>query len=255
MKWSKENCLNEAKKFKTRSEWNKNSSSSYLSAIKHGWLEECSNHMIKLRNRNNFWTKEECFKEAKKYKTRSEWQLNSKTSYITALKNKWLEEFIKDLYNEFINRTQPTYDYSKIIEIDFTKNIILFCEIHGYFEVNPLAHLKLGLGCLKCSINKPNGYWTKEKCVEDALRYATRSEWQKYSKSAYSIAYSKGWLDECTKHMNLIKKPNNYWTLNRCIVDALKYKTRSEWSKNSNSAYTTARKNNWMEECCKHMNK
>ena len=36
---------------------------------------------------------------------------------------------------------------------------------------------------------------------------------------------------------------------------ALKYKSRSEWKKNSGSSYDSARKRGWLEECSKHMKK
>ena len=45
------------------------------------------------------------------------------------------------------------------------------------------------------------GYWTKERCDEDALKYNSRSEWNKNNSSAYSAAHKNGWLDECCKHM------------------------------------------------------
>ena len=44
-----------------------------------------------------------------------------------------------------------------------------------------------------------------------------------------------------------------YWDLESCKLDALKYKTRNEWNKNSNSAYRTAHRNKWLDECCYHM--
>jgi hypothetical protein len=47
----KENVLAEALNYKTRSEWVKNSSSSYNSANKNGWVDECSTHMIKRKNK------------------------------------------------------------------------------------------------------------------------------------------------------------------------------------------------------------
>lgn len=46
----------------------------------------------KERKPANYWTKEECIKDAKKYNTRSEWQKNSGGAYKVAWKNKWLDE-------------------------------------------------------------------------------------------------------------------------------------------------------------------
>ena len=46
------------------------------------------------------------------------------------------------------------------------------------------------------------GYWTLERCKEDALKYNSRSEWWKKSKSSYNKSSKEGWLDECCSHMN-----------------------------------------------------
>ena len=43
------------------------------------------------------------------------------------------------------------------------------------------------------------------------------------------------------------------WTKEELLVDALKYNTRIEWKRESNSAWAAARKNGWLEEACAHM--
>ena len=50
-----------------------------------------------------------------------------------------------------------------------------------------------------------------------------------------------------------MRNPNNYWTKERCAVEALKYNTRSEYQNNSGSSYESARKNKWLIEICGHM--
>jgi len=47
---------------------------------------------------------------------------------------------------------------------------------------------------------KPNGYWTYERCKEEALKYMTRGEFAKESK-AYDIAWREKWLDKICSHM------------------------------------------------------
>lgn len=47
--------------------------------------------------------------------------------------------------------------------------------------------------------------------------------------------------------------PHNHWTLENCKLEALKYEYRSEFQKQSRGAYTSARINGYLEECCKHM--
>ena len=100
---------------------------------------------------------------------------------------------------------------------------------------------------------KPKGYWTKEKCLEDALKYKARTEWKKKSNSSYNSALKNGWSNECCKHMIEIIKPSGYWTKEKCTEDSLEYKTRAEWKKNSISSYGSALKNGWLDECCKHL--
>ena len=47
---------------------------------------------------------------------------------------------------------------------------------------------------------------------------------------------------------NVDRKPRGYWDYERCKDDAINFKTRAEFYKNSGSAYEVARKNNWLDE-------
>jgi len=94
--------------------------------------------------------------------------------------------------------------------------------------------------------------WTFENVFNDALKFPTKTKWVENGYHSYVAAQRYGWIDECSKHMVLLKKPNSYWTKERCIVDALLYPTKSEWRKNS-SAYTKAKRNGWFDECTEHM--
>ena len=100
---------------------------------------------------------------------------------------------------------------------------------------------------------KPNNYWTKERCLEEALKYNKRREFQKKSGSAYNTCLKNNWLDDACGHMNLIQKPSGYWTKEKCLEEALKYNKRSDFSKNSVRAYNVSRKNGWLDGFCKHM--
>lgn len=88
LKWSKENCIMDAIKYKTKTEWQKKSVGAYRSALKNNWMDDCSNHMIKYSKPHNYWTKERCLKEAKKHG--NNWYKKSHTSYVIASRNKWI---------------------------------------------------------------------------------------------------------------------------------------------------------------------
>jgi 3-keto-L-gulonate-6-phosphate decarboxylase len=90
--WTRENCIKEAKKYKTYVEWNKNSSGSTSAAWDNKWVKECIAHMVPVKNPNNYWTKEKCLEEAKKYETRKEWRINSKGSWSAANRLKIYKE-------------------------------------------------------------------------------------------------------------------------------------------------------------------
>ena len=104
--------------------------------------------------------------------------------------------------------------------------------------------------------------WHKEACTIDALRFEYRSDWQRESNSAYNSAKNNNWLDECCAHMKLKKGGNTerkpiskYWNLDSCRKEAERFTSISQWSDNSGSSYQAALRNNWVEECVKHMNR
>jgi hypothetical protein len=95
--------------------------------------------------------------------------------------------------------------------------------------------------------------WTFEDVKNESKKYKTITEWARLGKGSYVAASKAGWLAELTSHMTRSIKPNGYWTKERVIEDAKKYATRSEWRKNSSSAATMAKRNDWFEEATAHM--
>ena len=101
------------------------------------------------------------------------------------------------------------------------------------------------------SIIKKQGHWTKQQVVESASIYSTQAEWRTNEPSALSVAIKKGWLEEATKHMSSSRpnqRPLGYWTKERVLDDAKKYKSKAEWMKSSRGAYSKAFRNGWLEE-------
>lgn len=44
---------------------------------------------------------------------------------------------------------------------------------------------------------KPYGYWTFERCLEDAKRFNSRNQWDRNSRGAFQSARRNGWMDLC----------------------------------------------------------
>jgi len=104
------------------------------------------------------------------------------------------------------------------------------------------------------SISKSRTIWTKEVCLESAKKYNKRFDWEKEDNKAYAASKKHGWYDECVSHMILGKKPNNYWTFERCIEEARKHKTITEWINSNAASYQSAKSNEVLfQKCTSHM--
>jgi len=106
---------------------------------------------------------------------------------------------------------------------------------------------------MKTKKRKPRGYWTKERCFEEALKYNTKVELENNNSSVYNIILKNKWIKECCAHMTIIHKPKGYWTKERCLEESKKYKNKSELKLKNGSAYHFILKNNWSNECFSHM--
>jgi hypothetical protein len=96
--------------------------------------------------------------------------------------------------------------------------------------------------------------WTKEKIIEAAKPFSSRSAFKASFPAAYTRARLHGWIDEVCLHMVRKIRPNGYWTKERIFDSAKKYQARNDWQKSEDkTAYTVARENGWLEDACSHM--
>jgi len=288
-----EHCKVSALKYNTRIEWKKKNHTGYRSACRNDWLEECCGHMIRVSKPCGYWNFKRCKASALKFSSRTEWQKTNHGAYGSAWRNGWLEEccghmeikghkYKRMVYAFYVGKEvyigltwnlddrksrHKLYgkQYTYLVEKYGEKKIIwvglsdfLLVEEAQKKEKSCIEYFK-SKGCKVLNIAKAGSLggstliWNLKKCKASALKFSSRSEWSRNERGAYSSAMRYGWLDLCCGHMKTtIRKPKNYWTLERCIEDALNYNSRSEWARNS-IAYQKARKNGWFEECCGHM--
>ena len=93
IKWDENSCFEEAKKYTTLSDFYTNSASTYKNAKENGWID---NYTWLERNyvKRGFWQiHDNCLEEAKKYKTRKQFQIGNSSAYTSAIKHGWLDEF------------------------------------------------------------------------------------------------------------------------------------------------------------------
>jgi hypothetical protein len=92
--WTKDKCLEEAQKYKTRNNFKKGSPRAYDACRKKLWLDDVCSHM---KPKPTIWTKERCTEEALKYESRSSFKANSSGAYSKARANGWLNDICKHM--------------------------------------------------------------------------------------------------------------------------------------------------------------
>jgi hypothetical protein len=95
LKWDFEACKKEASDYESRDQFRLGSPGAYDSANDRGWLDEICSHMLKLIESRNHWNKANVLKEAKNYKTMTEFRKAKSGAVDAASVNKWLPEVHK----------------------------------------------------------------------------------------------------------------------------------------------------------------
>lgn len=97
---NKENCTNEALKYMSKHTFKKSSRGAFAAARKHGWLDDICLHMSIAQVPMNHWkNKENCFNEARKYKTKKEFIKKASGAYSAAKRYGWLDEIYTNIYD------------------------------------------------------------------------------------------------------------------------------------------------------------
>lgn len=109
-KWTRETCYAEAKKYKTTRDFWRQSPVAYVTAKKNGWLKDYDWLTVTKQGQSSLsfssdfmkkeadtpikkWTKEECYQEAKKYRTKSSFARKSPRAYSKAFSRKWINDY------------------------------------------------------------------------------------------------------------------------------------------------------------------
>lgn len=244
--WSLEKCLASARNYNSIVEWKTNNSGAYRAALRHGWKDECVKYFS--------WTLEKCIDEAKKHKNITDWRINGGKSYKAALRHGWKDEIkIKIFQYKTKNKNYWTYEKCKEEALKYTTK----SEWRKNSGVSYSKTLKNGwtVDCASHMVGgqrqQKSGYWTYERCKEEALKYSRPSDWNKSSGSSYHSAIKMGWLTELSSHMTIKQsKPSKFWCdKQNCLDDAKKYVSKIDWFNNSQSAYTTSKIKGWFDEC------
>ncbi len=91
--------------------------------------------------------------------------------------------------------------------------------------------------------------WNDTTVREEALKYTKKSEFRRYSLTAFRYAEERGLLGEYTAHMQKVV----IWNPELVRQEALKYEKRNQFKHGSRGAYNFAKTHGIFEDVCAHM--
>jgi len=240
-KLTKEICLEEALKFDNRIDFKKYSNKAFNFATKHKFIHDICVHMKKKNNLS--------------YRCIYVYEFSDNYAYIGLTyniekRNNTRKLNISDPVTKHINETKLVPNLKQLSEYILV-NIatILEDDTISYYKDNGWNILNKARGG---GIGSTNKIWSKEKCLIEALKYNTRSEFYYNSNKIYSAACRNKWLNDICKHMYYKHKS---WTLEDCIELARKYENKYDFYKNNCAAYTWAKRKGILNIVCSYINK
>lgn len=292
--WNYEHCYEEAKKYKTRTEFLRGTPSAYNAALKGGWLDDYtwfeSTHV-----KRGTWTYEKCYEHAKRFKYKKDFVEQDHKAYDAAFSKGWLPDYtwlidqrldvvkgkidsvyvyefpdnvayvgrtlIKEQSNRHCAHQQTDVDSvcrylkktglkipdMKILESELTLSEgqeresywVEWYKNNGWTMLNRAKTGSLG------GLN--NTKWTNQKLKDVATKYSTFYEFRTKESAAYAVAANRGIIDEFSWLVR-DKKPNKYWTRERCYEEAKNYQSRIELYKGNAYVYRQAKVNGWLDD-------
>ena len=197
--WTYDRCKEEALKYDRATDFKDHASGAYKSAKKNEWYENISSHfIIHHPSSTSDWTYEKCKEEALKYKNYTEFLTHSPQAYRRSMKKKWYNEITSHFIRQYgrQNSKNPRWTYEVCEELTLE-----YDDLQKFRKENKLAAQAIwrnnwsSLFSHMKSSRKPCGYWSYERCKEEALKYKNRIEFEKKSVSAYSKIRTKRWYD------------------------------------------------------------
>lgn len=196
-----------------------------------------------MRKPSGYWTYEKCKEVALKCKTKSEFLKKYKGAYLKTIKNKWMDDFSKHMIPLGNKYRRMIYCYlfsDNCVYIGLTHDIKRRHRYHLNNEKSKVYQHILESNRL------PNMHYLTNNFIDVNEAQLLEKYWiNEYRKN--------GWNVLNTTIGGELGGSKIYWTKEMCEKEALKYDNRNDFAKNSVSAYISARKNQCLNDVCKHM--
>lgn len=263
--WTEAKILEEAKKYKTLKEFREKANGAYCAASKLKITHKLYN-LTTPGNIPNFWTKEKCFEEAKKYNTKIEFHDSARGAWSASKRNGWIEEYtwLKSTRNANYGKTYTFNEINEITKKCFNKVEFKEKHFHQYkfarkhkwldkldYQGPIFVEVKTDEGlkrvCNNTDKHKPKIRkikYTYDSLYEIAKQYTTLKDFSINESSAYTTANYRGWL----KDYVWLEREHHFYTQEECFLIAQKCKNKTEFKAKDSGAYHFSLKNNLMNE-------
>lgn len=195
-KYSKDQVLRSALKFKYKTEWQNCEKKSYYASIKNGWYKEVTAHMMPKPKKISKYDFNTCQEIAKRYKSKSDFQEYMSGAYKIAKKNNWLVIFYPERYLP----EAPVWTYAKCKEIAAQFDSISKLRR----KYNAAAKMMSNRGWLdefypnreKHKLPADYSLITYDYCKEICRQYTHVSDLRKGNLPVYNVCAKNGWFEE-----------------------------------------------------------
>lgn len=91
--WNEDTCREEAKKYTSKTEFQKSSGGAYNVSLRNNWIDDYYWFKKIQRKPNKYWNYERCYNEAEKYSSKDEFQKGNASAYNSSKRNNWLDDY------------------------------------------------------------------------------------------------------------------------------------------------------------------
>ena len=147
----------------------------------------------------NIWTEEKCLQEIKKYEYRGDFSNKSPGAYAACKRNSWHVDKIEKL-KFYINRSWTP---------EAALLLAMKCKSRHEFRITypnaySISKSKNWDHIVLAHLPEVKQKWNFDKCQTEALKYITRSDFNKGSGGAYMYASKNKILDKICSHMQVL---------------------------------------------------
>lgn len=178
LKWSKNEVLDDAKKYNSTVDWIRSKGDASKVAKRDGYWEEATKHMI-VNHRQNWKSKEDILKDAKKYITRSNWFKFSPGASMKAKRDGYYEEATAHM--KIIHKKRSNEEI--FLNAKKYKTLQEWTDAEGSGVATAAKKRGIYNEVTKHFVDgrtlQSRRYWTEKRIMEDAKKHYKREKWSR----------------------------------------------------------------------------